>query len=262
MTTLNDLQRRKSHAEKFCCLTAYDATFARLLEQAGIEVLLVGDSLGSVIQGHDSTLPVTMADMIYHTRCVNRGRRDAYLIADMPFASYADPAQAVRHAAQLCQAGANAVKMEGGEWLAPAVALLRDCGIPVCGHLGLAPQSVNLLGGYRVQGKDPEGRQQIIRSAQALQAAGAVLMLLECVPSQLTADITAMLDIPVIGIGAGAHADAQVLVLHDLLGLNPNPARFVPDFSAAGAGALDIVSAYALAVREGRYPEPQHSYDG
>ena len=261
MITLPDLQRMKRRGEKFCCLTAYDATFADVIQRAGVELLLVGDSLGTVIQGRDNTLGVSVADMAYHTRCVRRGSGDAFVAADMPFASYASPEQAARNAAVLCRAGACAVKLEGGAWLAPTIRLLHNLGIPVCGHLGLTPQSVHLLGGHRVQGKDPAARARIARSAAALQRAGAAALVLECVPRRLAAEVTAALDIPVIGIGAGPDTDAQILVLHDLLGLNPDPPRFVPNFGqAAGWRAKDVIAAYASAVREGRYPASEHCY--
>ena len=263
MITLPDLEHMKRRGEKFCCLTAYDASFANAIQRAGVELLLVGDSLGTVIQGHDDTTAVTMADMIYHTRCVRRGSGDAFLMADMPFASYASPEQAARNAAALCRAGAATVKLEGGAWLAPTVRLLRNCGIPVCGHVGLTPQSVHLFGGYRVQGKEPAARARIAQDAAALQDAGVALMVLECVPRTLAAEITAALDIPVIGIGAGPDTDAQILVLHDLLGLNPSPPRFVPDADAlAGERAQERIAAWVVAVREGRYPAPEHCYDG
>ncbi len=258
--TLQSLQERKRQGERFAVITAYDATFAAAACAAGAEVLLVGDSLGMVLQGHDSTLPVTVEQMAYHTTAVARGNRGALLVADMPFMSYDTPEHAARHAAGLVRAGAHAVKLEGGAWLADTVTALVRGGIPVCAHLGLTPQSVNVFGGYRVQGRDASQAQQIRDGALQLQAAGASLLVLECVPAALARDITAALAIPVIGIGAGAGTDAQVLVLHDLLGLNPKPARFVRNFMAGQDSIQAALAAYVAAVKDGSFPGPEHTF--
>ena len=217
--TLTTLKRHKTEGTKFAVLTAYDASFAGLISAAGVEVILVGDSLGMVLQGHDSTLPVTVEQMAYHVESVARGNQGALIMADLPFASYASPLDALDNAAQLMRAGAHMVKLEGGAQFAETVALLTANGIPVCAHLGLTPQSINQLGGYRIQGKDQAQAQAIIDDAKALEAAGASIQLLECVPTQLADTITETLSIPTIGIGAGAGTTAQVLVMHDLIGV-------------------------------------------
>lgn len=260
--TLATLRKYKTAGEKFACLTAYDASFARALEDAGVEVLLVGDSLGMVIQGHDSTLPVMVADVVYHTACVRRGSKRALVIADMPFMSAATVAQALGNAARLMQeGGAHMIKLEGAGPVTEVVQALAQRGIPVCAHLGLLPQSVNKLGGYRVQGRDATSAKAILDDARALEAAGADLLVLECVPAALGAEITASLAIPVIGIGAGPQCDAQVLVLHDLLGITPGQRpRFSRDFSADGAGITGAVRAYVEAVKGGAFPGPEHCY--
>lgn len=258
--TLTRLLKKKADGERFAVLTCYDATFARLLNAADIEVLLVGDSLGMVLQGRDSTLPVSIDDMVYHTACVRRGNGTALLVADLPFASYATPAQALENSARLMRAGAQVVKLEGGAWLADTITLLGHQGIPVCAHLGLTPQSVNALGGYRVQGRDPEQAATILRDARALEAAGAELLVLECVPRELAAEVTRNLRIPVIGIGAGPDTDAQVLVLHDVLGLSGHRPKFVRDFTAEGGSVADAVKRYRQAVLSGQYPGPEHCY--
>lgn len=259
--TIRTLQEMKREGRRFCCLTAYDASFARLAAAAGIETILVGDSLGMVLQGHASTLPVSIEDMAYHTRCVSRGASPALVIGDMPFMSYATPEDAMRNAAILMQAGAHMVKIEGGAWLADTVRLLSERGVPVCVHLGLTPQSVNSFGGFVVQGRDPGAAQRILDDAKALTAAGAALMVLECVPRTLANDITTQLPIPVIGIGAGAGTDAQVLVMHDMLGMTPRPPRFVQNFLSGGRDIAGAFAAYAAAVRDGSFPQPEHGFD-
>jgi 3-methyl-2-oxobutanoate hydroxymethyltransferase len=259
--TIRTLHQMKRDGVRFSCVTAYDASFARAAEQAGIETILVGDSLGMVLQGHSSTLPVTVADVAYHTRCVSHAATACLIIADMPFMSYAREEDALRNAAVLMQSGAHLVKLEGGDWLTDTVRKLSERGVPVCAHLGLTPQSVNSFGGYLVQGRDPGQARQIIEDALALQAAGAVMLVLECVPRGLAADITAQLSIPVIGIGAGAATDAQVLVMHDLLGLNPRPPRFVQNFMTDGRDIAGAFSAYAQSVRDGSFPRAEHGYD-
>ena len=254
------LQAQKNAGEKIPVITAYDASFSRLAELAGIDVVLVGDSLGNVIQGQTSTVPVTVADMIYHTRAVCRGNSKSLIVSDMPFMSYSNPQQTLDNAALLMQAGAQMVKLEGGQWLCPTIQALTERGIPVCGHLGLTPQSVSKLGGYKVQGKDEQSASQILSDAKQLQAAGAELLVLECVPSSLAADVSSSLDIPVIGIGAGPDTDGQVLVVYDLLGLSPRQPKFSKNFLEDQPGILEALTAYAEAVRNGTFPEPEHGF--
>jgi 3-methyl-2-oxobutanoate hydroxymethyltransferase len=258
--TVSTLERMKQEQQKFSCITAYDATFARLIDEAGAETMLVGDSLGMVLQGHDSTLPVTIDDMAYHTRCVMRAQPSALVMADMPFMTYGTTEEALRNAARLMQAGAQMVKLEGGVWLSDTIHALVERGIPVCAHLGLTPQSVNVFGGYRVQGRTPKQAKSILADAVEIQDAGANILLLECIPAPLAADISRKVDIPVIGIGAGGATDAQVLVLHDLLGLSPHQPRFVENFMQGQGSVQDAIAAYVSAVREGRYPREEHSY--
>lgn len=261
--TLKALSEMKQAGQPISMLTVYDASFARLLDQAGVECALVGDSLGHVIQGHDSTLPVTLGEMEYHVGCAARGLRRALLIADLPFLSYTRPDQAIDSAARLMRAGAAMVKLEGGAPVVEIVARLVALGVPVCGHLGLTPQSVHQLSGYRVQGRDQAAREQLLKDARALVAAGAGLLVLECVPDSLAAEVTRALSIPVIGIGAGPGVDGQVLVLHDALGISgpPHP-RFVRDFSVGAAGVAGAIAAFVAAVRDRDYPAPGESYGG
>ncbi len=242
-------------------MTAYDACFSKIASEAGVEVLLVGDSLGMVLQGHDSTLPVTMNDMIYHMQCTKRGNRGALLMADMPFMSYASETQTLENAAALMRAGANIVKLEGGAWIANTTKLLVERGIPVCAHMGLTPQSVNRLGGFHVQGRDTNQAQEIIEEALLLQKAGASLLLLECVPKSLGKKITASLEIPVIGIGAGADTDGQIMVLHDLLGVSPITPKFVKNFLENDTrGIPGAMSSYTAAVKNKAFPGPEHCF--
>ncbi|MGI9251422.1 MAG: 3-methyl-2-oxobutanoate hydroxymethyltransferase [Pseudohongiellaceae bacterium] len=260
--TLTTLGQIKEQGEKFACLTAYDACFAEILSDAGVEVLLVGDSLGMVLQGHDSTLPVTMADMVYHTHCVKRGNRGALLMADMPFMSYASETQTLENAAGLMRAGAHIIKLEGGAWIANTTRLLAERGIPVCAHVGLTPQSVNRIGGFFVQGRDPAQAQSIIKEAKLLQDAGANLLLLECVPRQLAKTITEQLQIPVIGIGAGPDTTGQIMVLHDVLGISPITPKFVKNFlKESKEGIPGAIKAYVAAVKDGSFPAPEHCFD-
>lgn len=259
--TIQTLQAKKHAGEKFSVIAAYDATFAGIICDAGVDAILIGDSLGNVLQGHDSTIPVSVADIAYHTACVKRGNKGALLIADMPFMAYASKEQTLSNAMTLMQAGAHMVKMEGGAWLADSIQQLNHCGVPVCAHLGLTPQSVNAFGGYKVQGRQPQQAEQIMADAKAIEAAGAALLVLECVPRQLASDITSALNIPTIGIGAGAETDAQVLVLHDLLGLNPRPPRFVKDFMQGSESIQAAIKAYAEAVARGSFPAPEHSFE-
>lgn len=259
--TVNTLQALKEKGEKFCCITAYDATFSRLISEAGAETMLVGDSLGMVLQGHDSTIPVTIEDMAYHTACVARGNTGAMVIGDMPFMSYTTPEQTLDNATALMQAGAQMVKMEGGTWLSDSIQMLVERGVPVCAHLGLTPQSVNVFGGFRVQGRTPKGAKSILADAVEIQDAGASMLVLECVPTELAADISDKLSIPVIGIGAGAGTDAQVLVMHDMLGLSGHTPRFVRNFMDGQATIQDALRAFVAAVKAGDYPAPEHSYE-
>lgn len=258
--TISTLERKKAEGEKFVCITAYDATFARLISDAGAETILVGDSLGMVLQGHDSTIPVSIEHMEYHTECVCRGEPASLVISDMPFMTYATPEQAMENATRLLQSGAQMVKMEGGVWLSDTIEMLVQRGIPVCAHLGLTPQSVNAFGGYKVQGRTPKEAKSILADAVEIQDAGASLLVLECIPSQLASDISGKLDIPVIGIGAGAGTDAQVLVLHDLLGLTGQGVRFVEDFMSGQSNIQGGLQAFVDAVKSGAYPREEHSY--
>jgi 3-methyl-2-oxobutanoate hydroxymethyltransferase len=259
--SIRTLNECKNKGEKFSVLTAYDATFSQLASAAGIEVLLVGDSLGMVCQGKDSTLPVTMADMEYHTRCVAQGNKGALIMADMPFMSYSTLDRGQANAALLMQAGANMVKVEGDDWLVPLVECLARQGIPVCAHLGLTPQAVNKLGGYRVQGRDETKAQAMIKHSQALEAAGADCILLECVPSSLGKAITEAVNIPVIGIGAGSNTDAQVLVVYDMLGLNAGHIpKFVKNFMIEGRTPQQAIAAYGKEVKAGSFPGVEHAF--
>lgn len=259
--SIPQLHAKKAAGEKFAVLTAYDATFARVAAEAGIEVLLVGDSLGMVLQGHDSTLPVTVADMAYHIEAVARGNAGALVIGDLPFGSYSTLTQTLDNAAILMRAGAHAVKLEGGLWVCESIRQLTERGIPVCAHLGLTPQSVNALGGYKVQGRQPDQARRILDEAKAIEAAGAGLLVLECVPQALGGEIAAALRIPVIGIGAGPNTDAQVLVLHDMLGLNPRPPKFVRNFLQGTDNVHNAIASYRAAVLDGSFPAREHSFD-
>lgn len=259
LTTLRNLKQR---GEKFAMATCYDALFAKTMNDAGVDCLLIGDSLGMVLQGHDSTVPVSMTDMLYHTRCVARGNRQAFIIADMPFMAAATLPDALKHAGELMQAGAHAVKLEGAGWLADTVTQLARNGIPACVHMGLTPQSVNVFGGYKVQGRTAEAAAQMVADARALEQAGAALLLLECVPTPVAKAVTDAVSIPVIGIGAGPHTDGQVLVLHDLLGMyQGKPARFAKNYLQGRDSVLDALTAYAQDVKSGAYPAPEHGFD-
>lgn len=261
--TLFQLGKMRSEGRKISMLTCYDASFAALLDRAGVDVMLVGDSLGNVLQGQSSTLPVTMDHMVYHTECVTRGSRRAFVVADMPFGSYHEsPAQAMRNAARLLAAGAQMVKLEGGMHVVDTVRFLVERGVPVCAHIGLTPQSVHQLGGYRVQGRDEDGASRLKAEALALEEAGAAMMVMEMVPAGLAAEITrALSSMATIGIGAGADCDGQVLVLHDMLGVYPGrKARFVRNFMDGAASIEEAVSAYVNAVRDGSFPAEEHLY--
>lgn len=259
--TLSTLIRHKQEKKKFATITAYDASFARLFAEAGIQAMLIGDSLGMTLQGHNSTLPVTVEQIAYHTRCARAGAPHAFLIADMPFMSYATPEQACLNAGILMQAGANMVKLEGGSWLTPTVKMLTERSVPVCIHLGLMPQSVNILGGYKIQGRESEAAQQLTQDAIALEKAGAQLAVLECVPVVLAKALTEALTIPVIGIGAGNVTDGQILVMHDLIGLTPQPPKFSKDFLQETGSLKGAVSLYVQQVESGLFPQEQHSFN-
>ncbi len=261
--TLHRLREMHASGEKIAMLTCYDAAFARVLDAAGVDSLLIGDSLGMVLQGHATTVSVSMDEMVYHTACVARANHTAWIIADMPFGSYQDSAEsAVRNAVRLMQAGAQMVKLEGGGWTAPIVRLLVERGIPVCAHLGFTPQSVHALGGYRVQGRDSASAGTLRTQALELIGAGAQFLLFEMIPAALARELTKESPVPVIGIGAGAGCSGQVLVLHDMLGLNPDsPPRFVRNFLTGGATIQDAISQYVKEVKEGRFPDDElHSF--
>lgn len=258
--TINTLQAMKQESEKFAVLAAYDATFAHFISEAEVEVILVGDSLGMVIQGHDTTLPVTVEQIAYHTAAVKRGAKRSFIMADMPFMSYSNTDTALNNATTLMQAGAQMVKLEGGAWLADTLYRMSQHGIPTCAHLGLTPQSVNKFGGYRVQGRGDDA-QQILQDAQTLEQAGADLLVLECVPSSLAAEVSRTLHIPVIGIGAGSHTDAQVLVLYDMLGLTPSRApKFTKNFLLENDDIPAALRAYVEEVKSGSFPADEHSF--
>jgi len=261
--TLHRLREMHAAREKIAMLTCYDATFAQLLDGAGVDCLLVGDSLGMVLQGRSSTVPVTLEHMAYHTECVARGNRTAWVVADLPFGSYQESAeQALRSAAALMQTGAHMVKLEGGGWTAPTVHFLVERGIPVCAHLGLTPQSVHALGGYRIQGRGDEAAATLKRHARELADAGAAMLVLELIPSTLGKEVTAQLPIPVIGIGAGPQCSGQVLVLHDMLGLTAGKLpRFVRNFMEGSADVTDAVRRFVADVKRGAFPDPElHAY--
>jgi len=259
--TVPGLQALRQAGDKITMLTCYDASFAALMDRCGVDVLLVGDSLGMVCQGHGSTLPVTLDEVVYHTASVARGNRTALLVADMPFGTYATPQTAFDNAVKLMQAGAHMVKLEGGEWLAETVRFLTERAVPVCAHVGLTPQSVHQLGGYKVQGKTTAGADQLKSDAIALQAAGASIIVLEAIPSVLGKETTDILSIPTIGIGAGPDCSGQVLVMHDMLGVFPGrKARFVKNFMEGQGSIEGAVRAYIAAVKDGSFPGPEHCF--
>lgn len=260
--SLPRLREMRTAGEPIAMLTCYDASFARLLDAAGVDCVLVGDSLGMVVQGLDSTLPVTVAEVAYHTRCVARGLSAAWLIADMPFGSYqAGPEQALASAVELMQAGAKMVKLEGGAWLAPTIAFLVERGIPVCAHLGLTPQSVHALGGYRIQGRTEGEAERLLSDARALDGAGAAMLVLELIPSALASRVTQAVSMPTIGIGAGAGVSGQVLVLHDMLDVYPGrKPRFVRNFMQGQPTIGSAIAAYVTAVKDRSFPAPEHGY--
>jgi 3-methyl-2-oxobutanoate hydroxymethyltransferase len=261
LVTISKLQEMRQAGEKIAVLTAYDASFAALMDQAGIDVILIGDSLGNIVQGETSTLPVTIEHMVYHTSCVAKGQASAFLIADMPFGSYSTPEQAMQNAAQLMRAGAHMVKLEGGAWLAETVKFLVERSVPVCAHLGLLPQSVHTLGGFKVQGKSTESAQTLINDAKALQEAGAQLLVLEAIPSELGKKVTESIQIPTIGIGAGPDCSGQVLVMHDMLGAFPGRSpKFVKNFLSAQSSIEEAFKCYVQEVKTGKFPGPEHCF--
>lgn len=261
--TITTLKSMKRAGERITCLTAYDYSFAYLLDNAGIDMIIVGDSVGMVCQGHETTLPVSLNDMVYHTGCVASGCKRALIVADMPFLSYEmSPEQALVNAGRLMQEGrAHVVKIEGGRPMVETVRFLTERGIPVCGHLGLTPQSVHQLGGFRVQGRDEASAERIRNDAQALQEAGAGILVLEAIPSKLGKEISAGLSIPTIGIGAGPDCDGQVLVLQDMLGIYPRPSpKFSKNFMDGNESVQAAIKAYIAAVHKGEFPGPEHSF--
>lgn len=261
--TIHTLKKLKAAGQKICMVTAYDATFARILDEAGADVLLVGDSLGMVVQGHDSTLPVTMDQMVYHSRAVTRGAQRAHVVGDMPFMSYQNSVEeAVTNAGRLvADGGVGSVKLEGGQEFCDVISRIARASIPVMGHIGLTPQSVHKMGGYVVQGRDTETAQRLLDDAVALEQAGCYAIVLEGVPLELAKQITARLAIPTIGIGAGKHCDGQVLVCYDLLGLNPRfSPKFVKRYASLHEGVTTAAQAFFTEVREGSFPDEEHSF--
>ena len=260
--TLTTLQKMVRDGGRIAMLTCYDASFAALLDHAGVDSLLIGDSLGNVIQGHESTLPVTLDDIVYHTQCVARGAKRAFVIADMPFGSFqVSAAQAFENAARLMAAGAQMVKLEGGAVMAETVAFLTARGVPVCGHLGLTPQSVHQLGGYRVQAREEAAATQLVADAELLSQAGATMFVLEAIPAKLAAEVTRRASALTIGIGAGVDCAGQVLVLHDMLDVFPGKkAKFVKNFMAGAGSVQAAVEAYVNQVKAREFPDPEHSF--
>ncbi len=260
--TISHFQKLKAAGDKIVMLTCYDASFAQISEAAGVEILLVGDSLGMVVQGHDSTIPVTMDAIAYHVACVARGSQQAMVLADMPFGSYQEsPEQALRNAVTLMAAGAQMVKLEGGNVMLHTIDFLVKRGIPVCGHVGLTPQSVNQLGGYKVQGKTADTARLVLEDALAVEKAGASLVVLEAVPAMLTKEITLALTIPTIGIGASVDCSGQVLVVHDMLNIYPGrKARFVKNFMQGPPGVAEAIAAYVQAVKAKTFPAAEHTF--
>lgn len=261
--TISKLLTMRAEGEKITMLTAYDSTMSALLNRSGVETILIGDSLGNVIQGHSSTTPVTVEQVAYHTECVARANTHAFVIADLPFASYGDPVQALDSAAELMRAGADMVKLEGGDWQVDIIQYLVERSVPVCAHLGLLPQSVHILGGYKVQGKSKDAASLMLEQAIACEQAGAQMIVLEAIPSSLGKLITESLSIPTIGIGAGAHCSGQVLVLQDMLGISPGkPPKFVKNFMDSHTSIEAAVKAYVREVKSGKFPGPEHGFAG
>jgi 3-methyl-2-oxobutanoate hydroxymethyltransferase len=258
--TISDLNQMKRRGEKIAMLTCYDATFAAAMDRAGVDIILVGDSLGMVVQGRSSTVGVTVDDVAYHVRCVAAGAQRPFLLADMPFGSYHDEAVAMENAVELMAAGGAMVKLEGAGPMIPVVEYLTGRGVPVCAHLGLTPQSVNQLGGFKVQAREEQAAQKLLQDAAAMQSAGAQMLVVECIPAELGRKLAGNLEIPVIGIGAGAACDGQVLVMHDMLGLGDWRPRFVADFMQGGRTIGAAFEKYVADVRAGRFPGPENEY--
>ena len=260
--TVSGLLTKKKAGEKIAALTAYDASFAKMFDEQGIDIMLIGDSLGMVLQGRDDTLPVTTDDIAYHTRAVRHGTSRAFVIADMPFMSYSSPDVAYQNAARLMAAGASMVKLEGGSWLAETITGLNQRGVPVCGHLGLTPQSVHVFGGFKVQGREQDKATKLIEEAVALEQAGAQLLVLECVPSSLGKAVTDKVSIPVIGIGAGKDTDGQILVMHDMFGISANyMPKFSKNYLVETGDMRKAVKKYISDVQSGAFPSAAHSFE-
>lgn len=261
MITVNTLRQMKFAGDKITMLTCYEAAFATLMNQAGVDVLLVGDSLGMVVQGQASTLPVSLDDMCYHTAAVARGNSRALIVTDLPFGSYQQsPQQAFAAAAKLMAAGAHMVKLEGGALMAETTEFLQQRGIPVCAHIGLTPQSVHAFGGYKVQGKGDIAAAALLEDARAHDAAGAAMVLMECVPAALGKRVSDAVSCPTIGIGAGVDCDGQVLVMHDMLGVFSKPAKFVKNFMHGQTSLQDAFAAYVREVKNGTFPAEEHTF--
>lgn len=258
--TVNTLRKMKQSGDKFVTVALYDAPMAAMAQQTGVEVVLIGDSLGMTVLGYKTTIPVTMEQMIYHVEAVARGNDKSLIMGDLPFMTYATPQQALDNAARIMRAGANMVKLEGGEWLAETVHMLTQRGIPVCAHLGLTPQSVNIFGGFRAQGKTATEAETMLRDAQLLDEAGADLLVLECVPVALAKRITENVSMPTIGIGAGRDTDAQVLVINDILGLTPQPPKFSKNFLKEAGDIPGALLKYADDVKKGAFPSDEHTF--
>ncbi len=259
--TTNTIAKLYQNQEKITMLTCYDASFAALMDQCGVETLLIGDSLGMVCQGLDSTLPVLIEDMVYHTRCVARGNKTALIVTDMPFGTYPDKETAYANAVKLIRAGAHMVKLEGGILIADTIRYLVERSIPVCGHVGLTPQSVNRFGGYRVQGKSENGAAQVMADEKAVAEAGATMMVLEAIPASLGKAVTEAVGIPTVGIGAGPDCSGQVLVMHDMLNVYPGrKARFVRNFMEGQTSIEAAIKAYVAAVKDGSFPAQEHCF--
>ncbi|WP_096085446.1 3-methyl-2-oxobutanoate hydroxymethyltransferase [Agaribacterium haliotis] len=260
-TSILTLQKMKQEGQKFVTVALYDAPMAAMAQHSGVEVLLVGDSLGMTVLGFDSTVPVTMEHMIYHVEAVSRGSDKCLIMGDLPFMSYATVDDAMRNASRLMQAGAHMVKLEGGSWCADIVSKLSDRGIPVCAHIGLTPQSVNKFGGFRVQGRDEQGARKLMHDAKVLEKAGADILLLECVPAALAKEITEQMSIPTIGIGAGKDCDAQVLVINDILGLTPQPPKFSKNFLVESKDIPGALGKYVEDVKNAQFPADEHIFN-
>ena len=259
--TLRDIASLHASQAKITMLTAYDSTFARLLDVAGVETILIGDSLGMVIQGRDSTLAVTLEETAYHVECVARGAKRAFILGDLPFGTYQEsPQQAMRSAVRLIAAGAQMIKIEGGTTMAESVRFMVERGVPVCGHVGLVPQSVHALGGFRVQGRDEAGAKRIAADVKALAEAGASMIVLEAIPAKLAEELTASIAVPTIGIGAGPSCSGQVLVTQDMLGISDRSPKFVRNFMQGASSIADALTAYVAAVKDGSFPAAAHSY--